>query len=432
MKYLASIFILVTVLGMTRILDAYPLDGYDHTNIQHLEGVLKVQQGKISGKKLSQGALLNTAKVDLRLAGHPEIMIPEPDPDLSAKILTFLGEDAKEYGVAVLDMTDTKAPRYAAVQGTFKTNPGSVGKLIVALGVFQALADIYPQNLKKRLDILRTTMVSADAFIQKDYHRVPFWTGGNTAIQYRPIRLGDTASLWTWLDWMLSASSNAAASIVQKELLLMKRFGKAYPVAQEVSQSFFRKTPKKELSKWFKKGIQDPITRNGLDLKTLRQGSFFTRSGKIKVPGTTSHATPRALINFMLKLEQGKLVDIFSSREIKRLIYMTARRIRYASSPALSRSAVYFKSGSMYKCGPESGFVCKKYQGNLLNLLCSIAIIEHPSSNPRLHYMVAVISNVVRKNSAVAHQTLATRIHRLMEKNYEKNLSSFPEGHSQK
>jgi hypothetical protein len=150
------------------------------------------------------------------------------------------------------------------------------------------------------------------------------------------------------------------------------------------------------------------------------------------VPGTTSYATPKSLIEFLLKLEQGKLVDPFSSREIKRLIYMTARRIRYASSPALSGAAVYFKSGSLYKCRPESGFVCKKYQGNELNLLCSVAIVEHPASRPRLHYMVAVISNVLRKNSALAHQTLATRVHRLMEKDYEKSESISGKEHSQK
>ncbi len=436
MKHFIYIFIivlvLVLVLGGEKLLQAYPLDGYLHTNIQRLEGVLKVQQGKIPGKKLSAGALLDTQKVDLRLINYSEIQIPAPDADLTDRILALLGEDAKEYGISVLDITDTKAPRYAASQGDFKANPGSVGKLIVALGVFQALADIYPKDLGKRLDILRTTMVRADAFIQNDSHKVPFWAGGNKAIEYRPIRQGDSANLWTWLDWMMSASSNAAAAMVQKQLLLMNRFGKDYPVTEKVSQSFFNETPKNDLGEWFTKSIQDPITRNNLNLKTFRQGSFFTRKGKSKVPGTTSYATPQALIEFLLKLEQGKLVDPFSSREIKRLIYMTARRIRYASSPALSGAAVYFKSGSLYKCRPESGFVCKKYQGNELNLLCSVAIVEHPASKPSLHYMVAVISNVVRKNSALAHQTLATRVHQLMEKDYEKKESISGKGHSQK
>ncbi len=45
---------------------------------------------------------------------------------------------------------------------------------------------------------------------------------------------------------------------------------------------------------------------------------------------------------------------------------------------------------------------------------------------------VAVISNVVRKNSALAHQTLATRVHQIMEKDYEKKESISGKGHSQK
>jgi len=94
---------------------------------------------------------------------------------------------------------------------------------------------------------------------------------------------------------------------------------------------------------------------------------------------------------------------------------MTQRRIRYASSPALRDAAVYFKSGSFFRCRPEPGFVCRKYKGNVENLLNSVAIVEHPAGNPRLRYVVVVSSDVLRKNSAVAHQTLGTRLQRLLE-----------------
>jgi hypothetical protein len=164
--------------------------------------------------------------------------------------------------------------------------------------------------------------------------------------------------------------------------------------------------------------LQDPVVRNGLDLDQLRQGSFFTWKGKQLVPGTTSYATPQELLRWLIKLEQGKLVDAFSSREIKRLLYMTQRRIRYASAPALAAAAVYFKSGSLYKCEPEPGFECKKYHGNVTNMLNSVAIIEAPAADRQLYYMVVVMSNVLRENSAVVHQTLATRIHRMLEKFY--------------
>ena len=65
-----------------------------------------------------------------------------------------------------------------------------------------------------------------------------------------------------------------------------------------------------------------------LTLKKIRQGSFFTRTGKQKVQGTSSCATSGELMKLMLRLEQGRVVDEFSSREIKRMMYVTERRIR--------------------------------------------------------------------------------------------------------
>jgi hypothetical protein len=44
----------------------------------------------------------------------------------------------------------------------------------------------------------------------------------------------------------------------------------------------------------------------------------------------------------------------------------------------------------------------------------SVVIVESPASNRRLHYIVTLISNVLRKNSAGTHQALATRIHELV------------------
>jgi len=185
-------------------------------------------------------------------------------------------------------------------------------------------------------------------------------------------------------------------------------------VSPEEEQKFFDDTPKKQLSEIFLKAIQDPVTRNGMDIEQLRQGSFFTHQGKKQIPGTNSYATPRALANFMLKLEQGKLVDEWSSREIKRLMYITERRIRYGSSGVLRPSAVYFKSGSLYSCAPEEGFVCKKYHGNKRNYMNSVAIIETPAGQDRLFYSVAVLSNVLRKNSAQDHRDLARAVHSML------------------
>jgi hypothetical protein len=392
----------------------YPLDGYPYTGVLRLEGFRLAQQGKVRGIRLYQGALLNHAQVDLRLTGRADSKIPALDPVFSTEVTALLGAEADRYAVAVLDLSIPEQPLYAEHRGEARSNPGSVGKIIVALGVFQALADIYPEDVDARLAVLRNTVVTADRFIQSDQHKVPFWTTESKKIWYRPIRIGDQASLWTYLDWMLSASSNAAASMVMREIVLMTHFGRQYPVNEETVKEFFVKTPRKELATILSRAIQDPITRNGLNIRQLRQGSFFTWQGKKLVPGTTSYASPRELMHYLLKLEQGKLVDEFSSREIKRLLYMTQGRIRYASSPALGNAAVYFKSGSLYKCKAEPDFTCRKYHGNVVNMLNSVAIIESPAAQRKNFYMVVVMSNVLRKNSAVVHQTLATRIQRLI------------------
>ena len=83
-------------------------------------------------------------------------------------------------------------------------------------------------------------------------------------------------------------------------------------------------------------------------------------------------------MRYLLRMEQGRLVDEWSSREIKRLMYVTERRIRYAVVARARDAAVYFKSGSLYECAPEPGFTCGQYMGNVKNYMNSIAIIESP------------------------------------------------------
>jgi hypothetical protein len=394
---------------------AYPLDGYTVTGISRLEGYRLAQDGKVRGPQQPKGAMLTLDHVDLRLSQRQDLILPDSDPSLVAALKSFLGEEADRYGVAVLDLSDMQSPRYGELHGDYRANPGSVGKLMVALALFQALADIYPEDIEARISILRNTVVEASDFIHTDDHIVPFWEPSSPRISYRPLRVGDRANLWTYLDWMLSASSNAAASTVIRELMLMANFGRKYPVGAKEGNDFFRTTPRKQLTELLTRSLVEPVARNGLDPESLRQGSFFTSKANQVVPGVTSHATPRDLLRLLLRLEQGRIVDAFSSREMKRLMYMTQRRIRFASSPALNEAAVYFKSGSLYRCRPEPGFTCRKYEGNVENMMNSVAIVESPAEGFKLHYLVAVMSNVPRKNSAVAHQTFATRLHRLIE-----------------
>lgn len=394
---------------------AYPLDGESYTGIARLEGYRLAHEGTVRGPGQPPGALLPLEDVTPRLAGSAPFDLPEPDPDFSTKVRDLLGADADRYGVAVLDLTDISEPRYANVNARKVYHPGSVGKIVVALGLFQALADIYPDDITAREQVLRTSRVIADRFIRTDHHVVPFWDRVDRRLSWRPLHEGDGASLWTYLDWMLSASSNAAASTVIEQLLLLVNYRGDYPVSPDQAAKFFNSTPASQLSSLLAHALQDPVKRNNLDLEKLRQGSFFTREGKRIVPGTSSRATPEELLRYILLLEQGRLVDKFSSREIKRLLYMTQRRIRYASSPALSDAAVYFKSGSYFRCKPEPGFVCRKYHGNVENWMNSVAVVEYPAKERRLFYLVTVMSDVLRKNSAVEHQTFGTRLHRLIE-----------------
>jgi len=103
---------------------------------------------------------------------------------------------------------------------------------------------------------------------------------------------------------------------------------------------------------------------------------------------------------------------------MKRLMYQTERRIRYASSPKLNDAAVYFKSGSLFRCQPEEGFTCLPYQGNVINYMNSVAIIEQEIEGTKLHYIIVVLSNILRKNSAVEHQALGVDIHNLLRQKH--------------
>ena len=92
---------------------------------------------------------------------------------------------------------------------------------------------------------------------------------------------------------------------------------------------------------------------------------------------------------------------------MKRLLYLTDRRIRYARSPRLDSAAVYFKSGSYYKCDRVKNPNCASYAGNVFNFMNSVIIVEHPNG---VKYIVCLMSNVLNKNSAGAHMYMASKI----------------------
>ena len=402
-------------LVLTTVVSAYPLDGYGDTGIRRLEGMRLAQQGVVRDVKQPPGAMLNLAQVQPRLIGQT-FDLPAPDAAFTQRMSGVLTGNMDAYGVALLDLSDPAKPLYAEHRADHQQNVGSVGKLVVAMALFQALADTYPNDTEKRTAVLKNTQVTADAFAHWDHHTIRLFDPATKTLVRRPVRDGDRGSLFEWLDWMLSVSSNSAGSMVMREAMLVRQFGTRYPRPDAEIEQFFRDTPGRELTALFDRTFVEPLTRNGLDVAMLRQGSFLTAEGKQLVSGVgNSYGTARELMRLLLRMEQGRLVDEWSSRQIKRLLYMTERRIRYASSPALADSAVYFKSGSLYDCEPEPGFNCGPYRGNVRNYMNSVVIVESPASGRRLHYAVTLISNVLRKNSAATHQALAADIHRLVE-----------------
>ncbi|HSG09508.1 MAG TPA: hypothetical protein VLA36_14200 [Longimicrobiales bacterium] len=399
---------------------AYPLDGYERTGIRRLKAYRMMQEGTMPGNvRLKPGARLPTTAVKLRLKGVNDTLdIPANrpvDPQLQAGIERIINARSSSYRIAVLDITDPNATRYASIRQDQGYIPGSVGKLLVLTGLFNELKRLYPDDVDARARVLRETMVVADEFAMPNSHTVPVVEPDWSKVVHRSIRLGDEFALWEWVDHMLSPSSNAAGAVVWKEALLLNEFGRRYPPSKAEAAAFFKNTPKAELTDRSIRILEDPLLAMGLDTSLLRLRTFFTRGASQIIPGRGSFASPRTLVRWLVKMEQGKVVDEWSSLEAKRLLYFTRNRYRYAASPALNDAAVYFKSGSLYRCEPEEGFQCGQYMGNAENLMHSVTIVEVPAGgeHPRV-YLVSVMSNVLKVNSAAEHMEIGTQIERLM------------------
>lgn len=412
-KAIAAAALVVLTAFATGKCSAYPLNDFERTGIARLEGYYYSLNTPSGESNIAPGARLAADEIYPRLSAT-SYGLPRADSRFSAELREALGSDASGYSVALLDISDPEKPLLAEINAERQVTPASVGKVLAAYALLAELAELYPYRVPEREKILRETLISADEFIRSDQHVVPFWKKAAGRLSFRPLREGDRANLWSYLDWMLSASSNAAASTVLKQLLLLRRFGRDYPVDQERAAAFLANTDKNSLSRLLREALTEPLRRAGFEPGRFRQGSFFTRWAKKQIPGSGSTANVRDWVKFLLQLEQGALTDFFTSRELKRLLYITQKRSRYASAPELRDAAVYFKSGSWYACREERGFSCGKFRGNVRNIMNAVAIVESPAANPRLHYIVAISSNILKKNSAEAHRRAAGRIHELV------------------
>jgi hypothetical protein len=211
--------------------DAYPLDAYPETGLRRLEGLRLANEGKVADVKQAKGAMLPLKAVDLRLVGST-FDLPPSDPEFDRQLAGILGGGLAGYGVAILDLSDPAEPHYAEHNSTYRQNVGSVGKVVVALALFQALADTYPNDIAARQHILKNTVVTADGFSQHDHHTVRMFNVETRSLTRRAIQVGDKATLWEFVDWMMSPSSNSAAGMVMREAMLLQQYGTAYPVPE--------------------------------------------------------------------------------------------------------------------------------------------------------------------------------------------------------
>lgn len=399
---------------------AYPLDSWTYTGIRRLEAYRLMQEGKMAGNvRLPPGAMLPASAIRLRLAGINDSFDIGPDtprdPVLQAGLERILANRNSSYRVALLDITDPTRPRYAAVREDDGYYPGSVGKLLVMTGLFDQLRRLHP-GVEGRVAVLRDTWVVADGFAMPNSHAVPVVADDWSGVTHRSVRLGDRFTLWEWIDHAVSPSSNAAGAIIWKQGLLMDQFGARYPPSPAEEAAFLRDTPKSELTDRSIRIVEDPLVAVALDTAKLHIRGYFTSGAQRVIPPRPSRVSPRELVRWLVKLEQGKLVDRWSSLEMKKLIYFTRRRYRYAASPALADAAVFFKSGSLFRCRPEPGYECVQYKGNAENLMHSVAIVESPA-NPgdgQIVYLISMMSNVLKVNSAQEHMEIAAQVERLI------------------
>ncbi len=415
-KTLAFLFLVAFCSAFT-VVKYYPIDGYEKTGIKRLKRLELIKSGEITEKTaLPVGAMKSYSEIQLNLlprAADSAAALMTIDEDFQKEINgLFRGLD-KSYSLTVLDISDVNHIRYAERNEMAGYQPGSVGKLAVLNGLFTQLANIYPDSFEKRTELLKNKSVKAGVWGLTDEHTIPIYNIEKNTLVKRQVIASDVFSLYEWADHMLSVSNNGAASIVWREVLLMAAFGENYPeLTQEQADAYFKETPKKELTDLGNDVVNLPLRDLGISADEWRLGSFFTRGANTFVGDKGgSIGSASGLMKFLVQLEQGKVVDEPSSLEMKRLMYMTDRRIRYAQSPALKEAAVYFKSGSLYKCDRSKGEACEKYMGNVTNFMNSVAIVEHPNN---CIYMVVLMTNVLRKNSASDHMYLAGNIDKII------------------
>lgn len=405
-KLILLLLIAIITYGFT----TYPIDGYARTGISRLIPIAKMRADSIEYKRIPPGAYKSLNDIELNLVSRKSIPIDsllKEDPDFDRELRRLFPGNG--YSAAVLDMTNPEELKYMAYRENVGYQPGSVGKLAVLLALFDQLAKLCPEDFEQRLVILRERVVGSGIWGTGDHHTVPVYDPQKETVNRRTVVARDSFSLFEWADHMVSVSNNGAASVLYREALLMAGLGKKYlTLTEDEANRYFEETPRDSLTDLANEIVNEPLRKLGITEDEWRLGGFFTRGpGKYVGRKGGSIGTPVGLMKFLVQLEQGKVIDEASSLEMKRLMYLTDRRIRYAYSNRLDSAAVYFKSGSFYKCDREKDPDCGDYAGNVFNYMNSVIIVEHPDDTK---YIVCLMTNVLNKNSAGAHMYLASAI----------------------
>ena len=392
----------------------YPIDGFQKTGIARLAQLQKMINDSIDNRRIPDGAFKNVADIKLNLLSRKTDSVSvllQQDSEFDRKIRSIL--PGSGYSAAVLDMSNPDSLKYAAYRETAGYQPGSVGKIAVLTALFTQLAILCPDTWDSRTALLKNKRVQARYWGTGDHHTIPIYDIEKNRLTKRRVVASDEFSLYEWIDHMVSVSNNGAASVVWREAMLMSAFKEKYEnLTEEEAETWFKETPRDSLTNMANDIVNLPLRKLGISEDEWRLGSFFTGAANKYVGDKGgSIGSPQGLMKFLVQLEQGNVVDEKSSLEMKRILYLTDRRIRYAKSPRLDDAAVYFKSGSFYKCDREKNPDCGAYAGNVFNYMNSVIIVEHDNGKK---YIVCLMTNVLNKNSAGAHMYLASSIDKII------------------
>jgi hypothetical protein len=176
MKFKISALTFIAAVFFSLSSSPYPIDGYDYTKIPRLYRLELIMSGELKDPKPVIGAQKSIKDIKLNLLnaiGDSLAELPEPTPEFQRSINNLFPNLNENYSISVLDITPGREIRYATRKDKNQYQPGSVGKIAVAAGLFAELQKIYPYSFEKRHELLKKKFVRAGKWAMYDEHTVP-------------------------------------------------------------------------------------------------------------------------------------------------------------------------------------------------------------------------------------------------------------------